>query len=161
MQWQLIWKQESQKSSVEDNIQMVEVRQSFRHGSHFYVRCFTILPLLTINITNRAELFFIITRISLCWWTYPLPVKFVSNSNLLTVEDCPDKTILICWAICVPIMTPIIVFRSLQLFAWQWSMTWKNYLNDHLVIASVISFAPSWSFLSPSSSLPGLLFMDL
>ena len=30
--------QEKQTSSVEDNIQMVEVRQSFRHGSHFYVR---------------------------------------------------------------------------------------------------------------------------
>ena len=30
--------QETQKSSVEDNIQMVEVRQSFRQGSHFYVR---------------------------------------------------------------------------------------------------------------------------
>jgi hypothetical protein len=25
-------------ASVEDNIQMVEVRQSFKHGSHFYIR---------------------------------------------------------------------------------------------------------------------------
>jgi len=29
--------EDSQTSSVEDNIQMVEVRQSFKHGSHFYV----------------------------------------------------------------------------------------------------------------------------
>ena len=92
MRWRwIIWQQESQKSSVEDNIQMVEVRQSFRHGSHFYVRCFIPIILLFLNITKKAVLFFIVTWISLCRWKSPLPVKFDSDDNFLTVEDCSDQ----------------------------------------------------------------------